>query len=499
MPDYSYSGYRYGAESIPDIEGPVFDVTEFGAVPDDNRVDREAIQAAIDAASQAGGGVVFFPPGRFDLSGPESLEVVLWVKSSNVVLRGSGSGEEGTELFLEAPTLLTDPKKSWTNLPAVLIMPDIEPANSRTILEPKGKSKTTVTEDAKDGSFTLTVEDASGFSIGDVVSVAIETPEVNERFLDSLKLRDCWSRMHETGVVVNELKRIASIDGNTLSFEAPLMLDVFAAEGWSVIGREVLVNCGVEDIHFRGNFLEEFVHHKNYIHDNGYRGVTMDSVYASWIRRCRFSDMSGAATLGASLASAMLDCEYTGNPGHYFLSITFGSNNLIGRSIDRSGTFHGPGVSHMAAGSVVWRYIGLRQRGGIDFHATSPRRSLIDSCSSVELLSWGGNYSALPNHLDDLTFWNVSAENASNMGDRLHFWQLLEDQPDQKYGPLTAVKPNLVAVQIEQDLPIEGPTGVVVPAGKLDLPPSLYEYQIEQRIGYLPLWIGGDACCDGRH
>lgn len=58
-------------------------------------------QAAIDAAQAAGGGVVYFPPGRYQLvPGP-----ILHVTSSNVVIRGAGSQPVvagGTELYIDA-------------------------------------------------------------------------------------------------------------------------------------------------------------------------------------------------------------------------------------------------------------------------------------------------------------------------------------------------------------------------------------------------------------
>jgi polygalacturonase len=44
-------------------EAAEFPVTRFGAVADDEAPDTAAIQAAIDARGQAGGGRVLFPPG----------------------------------------------------------------------------------------------------------------------------------------------------------------------------------------------------------------------------------------------------------------------------------------------------------------------------------------------------------------------------------------------------------------------------------------------------
>lgn len=61
-----------------------FQVTSYGATGNGTTDDRAAIQSAIDAASAAGGGVVFFPKGTYRITG--SLEV----SGNNVQLEGTG-------------------------------------------------------------------------------------------------------------------------------------------------------------------------------------------------------------------------------------------------------------------------------------------------------------------------------------------------------------------------------------------------------------------------
>jgi len=66
LPDFSYAGYHYSEKELPDISSwPVFDVTTYGAIPNDGVYDDAQVQAAIDAAKANGRGVVFFPPGKF--------------------------------------------------------------------------------------------------------------------------------------------------------------------------------------------------------------------------------------------------------------------------------------------------------------------------------------------------------------------------------------------------------------------------------------------------
>ena len=42
LTDYSFAGYEHGERAIPDVQGTVFPVTNYGAVPDDAKSDEEA-------------------------------------------------------------------------------------------------------------------------------------------------------------------------------------------------------------------------------------------------------------------------------------------------------------------------------------------------------------------------------------------------------------------------------------------------------------------------
>ena len=68
LPDYSFAGYKWGEEEIPDVTGTVLDVTEFGAIPNDKKDDTEAILAAVKKAHETEDNVVvYLPPGRYIL------------------------------------------------------------------------------------------------------------------------------------------------------------------------------------------------------------------------------------------------------------------------------------------------------------------------------------------------------------------------------------------------------------------------------------------------
>jgi uncharacterized repeat protein (TIGR02543 family) len=103
--DFSFAGYKRGEEPIPDIAGPVFDVTAYGADATGAGDSTAAIQNAINAAAAAGGGVVFLPAGEFRVSPQGTNTHCLRISTSNIVLRGAGSGTGGTFLLNTSHTM----------------------------------------------------------------------------------------------------------------------------------------------------------------------------------------------------------------------------------------------------------------------------------------------------------------------------------------------------------------------------------------------------------
>src|SRR5690606_18686962 len=93
LPDFSYAGYHFSEKTIPDVsKRKYFNVVDFGAKPNDDISDEVGIQRAINAAEEnPGGGVVFFPKGKFIINGDTLKRYQIRVVKSNIVLKGSGA------------------------------------------------------------------------------------------------------------------------------------------------------------------------------------------------------------------------------------------------------------------------------------------------------------------------------------------------------------------------------------------------------------------------
>ena len=157
LPDFSYVGYQYGEKDIPVITTyKVFDVTTFGAKPNDDISDKIAIQKAIDAANKNGSGIVFFPKGRFLVNEDGDETNSITSKKSTIIFRGSGSGVGGTELFMKNALPPADPAKMWTVPPLF-------------IFSSGGSDKKigTVTKAAAVGDFEIEINSTEGLETGD--------------------------------------------------------------------------------------------------------------------------------------------------------------------------------------------------------------------------------------------------------------------------------------------------------------------------------------------
>ena len=223
--DFSYAGYKNGEESPEVFAGaPIFDVMlDFQATPGGQDDCTEAVQAAIDAASEAGGGVVYFPGGLYRIDG------TLKVESSGVVLRGAGP--DLSRIFFSGA----------------------EVSNYSGHLMFSGALNTThevaLVMDAPSRQAWVEVESADGFQVGDDVQIGwIVSPDfVEEHEMEYVwnVFNDTWQPFFHRNVVAVD----AQSDPPRLTLDVPLRYRGKTRDGASVRRIEgYLHGVGVEDL-----------------------------------------------------------------------------------------------------------------------------------------------------------------------------------------------------------------------------------------------------------
>jgi len=162
LQDFSHAGYRGGNVEIPVVTGPEWVVTDtpFGADPTGVEDSTAAIQAAIDTAGAAGGGVVKLPAGTYRVQRQPGNIHVLLINTPNVILRGEGSDK--TFLF-NSGTEMRDGR-------VILVQ---GPAEASFTVD-SGVSSL-LTANLMGPATVLPVADASMFAVGDWVTVRTDT------------------------------------------------------------------------------------------------------------------------------------------------------------------------------------------------------------------------------------------------------------------------------------------------------------------------------------
>jgi hypothetical protein len=423
LPNFSFSGYRFSEESLPDVSPwTVFDVTNYGAVAGDGNYDDAAIQAAINAAQASNGpAVVYFPAGRFRVSSDNDITKKIQVSRSHIVLKGSGSGTSGTEIFMDKKRVKNG---HWQFLFAPL-------TTSTSTLA-------TITNPALRNDYTITVSTTANLSIGQNVYISHKSQEFASAHYDNLVVPfNDWFRLKNNytengvaksgGMSVHENHLITAINGNVVTFKNPIQIDLPAISGKSYTLRNLttIEEVGVEDIRFTGNWPsvgETFDHHKNDTHDYAWNAVRLANVSNAWVKNCEFKDWNQAMDIQQSIAVTVQDVLITGKMGHASF-ITRRSYGLLFRDCeDQAGMLHGPGVGYSGVSTVYLR-CKMKNNQSIDSHSGTPYVSLLDDVSGGGLLKGnGGPWQSYPHHGRHFVFWNFK-HSTSSSSYNYDFWK----------------------------------------------------------------------------
>ena len=473
LPDFSYAGYHHFSKPVPDVTHTIYDVTSYGAIPDDDQSDQAAITAAIAAAEQDGSGVVFFPPGEFLVNtNADTTEAgeftTIAIRSSNIVLRGSGSRAGGTVIrqvnSMYKRSLGSD--GGW---------------HPMFLFRYRGNSRksTSVTEDAIRETFWVTVANASLFEVGEWVTLKMQSTAAIADFMGGFTPRSNWE-ISKRGVIVEETHRIAEIQNNRLRFHEPLHANVNSSYGWEVHEYRFLEEVGVEDISFHGSWTGDFVHHKNYIHDYSWYMLQFRGCVNSWVRRVSFINTSIALGINGS-AISIYHVTLAGNQGHFaFLGNT--DHSWIGLSEDLARHQHGPNIQGPRSGNVYYRY---DYPASLDFHAQrsgEPIATLFDRANGGNLGGSSGVCSQnCPHHLGHFVVWNFHQGPESKHYD---FWNQGPDQQGR-----VVINPIIVGFHGTTATFNESTIEILESQGSAVEPESLFDAQLELRLGTIPAWL----------
>ncbi|MFB6320059.1 DUF6298 domain-containing protein [Saccharicrinis sp. FJH54] len=334
IPDFSYAGYKASEEEIPLVNAKVL-------VPNINADATADIQKAIDYIAtlppdQDGfKGAVLLDTGTFHVNGR------LVIKSSGIVIRGSGTGRNGTTLIAGG--------KERQNLIRVL------GPNNVVYSKPVNITSQYVPVNA----FELQLESTKGLSIGD--QIFIRRPST-KTWIQELNMREFggeetgWIGWKEGTRDIIWDRTITAINGNTILVDAPLTTALDQHWGISTVtkynwpGR--IKNIGIEHMNLKSDF--DASNPKD--EDHCWSAITIENSQDVWVRQVKFTHFAGSAVAVYETARRVTvqDCvskepvsEIGGQRRYTFF--TMGQQTLFQRLYSEYG-YHDFAVGFCAAG-----------------------------------------------------------------------------------------------------------------------------------------------------
>ena len=525
--DFSYAGYMHGEMAPAEASTfgyTVYDVTAYGAIPNDGKSDRAAFLACLEAATgqkfsvadkvltlghkEKANAIIYFPEGEFILhtsaddytnASNTVFSQTIQIRAGNIIMRGAG--RDKTILVMQDKNLPTNPSTLYSSP----VMIDFK---HNTGLTEMGIN---ITKNTPKGVFSVEVSKTDGLTVDSWVCLSVQNndPAYVAKELEAGKPTSSeFKADHDiikNGVKVYEYHQIKAIKGNTVTFYEPIHHDIDISYtgftksddyfNWSILKFPHYENVGIEDLTFKGNAKNDFKHHGSWEDDGAFKPLGMTRLVNSWLRRVRFTSVSEACSVTNSSNVSVYDIIFDGNRGHSSIRSQVSTRVFIGATVDKSngylidspstfqegaGQYHAVGVSKPSIGTVLWRNT-WGSDACFESHATQPRATLIDCCMGGWMkFRQGGDENQVPNHLGDLTVWNfcsVTPQTGTfNWWDHSSkWWKFLPPIVVGFHGEATTFDESQMLVNSSNGIPVN--------------PESLFEAQLKERLGAVPAWL----------
>jgi hypothetical protein len=494
LPDFSFAGYHAGEAPIPDVP-VVANVRDFGATGDGVTDDGQAFAEAIEAAS--GRGAVFVPAGHY------VIRRYLSIYDSNLVLRGEGSGLT-TLVFPDPLATMRGPGNAPTGTPFYAWYGGVVWVQGRQ----DGRFLADVTAGALRGDNRLTLSTTAGITVGQMVELFQTDPSATDHSLGS--------RLHADQPLTPDplatttpytdrfVSRVTAIEGNTITLERPLRIDVELRWRPQISSYQPTIEeVGVEGLTF------EFpaVPYPGHEVELGYNGIQIQNAANCWIRDVTFVNADSGIFLDGTRFTTVQDVSYTAYAERATFVTAFGPSNghhgIVARSSwDNLITgfniavpyVHDLTVSSDASGNVFERGRGANLT--LDHHGRAPFENLyteVDVGLGTRTWASGSGNPGEGNSGARQTFWNIQAATPQHWPGGYPYAMRPPDQL------------NFVGITTN-DATVMTPAGrwwEAIPPAALT-PPNLYEAQLARRLGWLPApWqaqdIGGPGLPGGAY
>lgn len=497
--DFSYASYHKGEKEIPNITAPVFNVTQPPYNADATGVvdATSSIQAAIDAAATAGGGVVYLPAGIYRVAPSGGNKYALKLHGNNTVVRGAGMGL--TKIYNSA---------TFMRESAVIL---IEP-NNRFYRNTGGNPFTNVAANLLAPTTVIPVSSTNGFAIGQMV---VLRSDISQPLIDAMNANTWWSPGFTYPYGPQYCRRVTAVNpiNNTITVDVPLRGFIYLA-GNPKLARQhpatnIITESGLEDLsigmqqHPNNDLDDDPEDWGNPAHTayalHWASAVSVQAAENCWVRRVSsFRPASNSSNIhllshGVRLLEVrqvtVEDCDfrfpqYRGDGGNGYMFTIYGNDNLLNRCYAEGGRHNFSFGEMTANGNVLLDIYSKNGRLPSDYHMHLSMVNLIDNATM------DGDYlsAAIRNvgshgiTTSESVFWNTYGKrymdlNGEYGGNPIVNPQVVIKSEQGGNGYIIGTRGPAINVQAGDDY-YEG-------GGQGDLlqPASLYVDQLERRLG----------------
>ena len=515
LPDFSYAGYKCGEYDIPKDSGQVIYAQDYGVIPDDGIDDSDSLIQVMNLINSIEGKVTLqLPPGRIILSD------ILFIERGDLIIKGSGSGALGTEIYCPRPMMYmpdteilkelreylkkfdkrqVEPQNNidlpfsqyawaggviWTHVPGERVKSYL----SKYDVPPKVKAHILTGER---GTHVLTASEVIDLKVGDVVQLQLFNHEGSSKskiIVDLYKSSDVNIGSHHWNFpqlpIVRQELEIVDIVGNEIHVKTPLTITIDPEYNARIVEWKHLKEVGIQNFKITFPDAPYVAHHV----EPGNNAIYLTRLFDSWVQDVVIHN-ADSGILTEEIANVTIkDIVTQGqNKAHYTVAMA-GVHNVLVENLKVFNLAEHPLSFNTFSTKNVYKNCQVHVKPILDQHSGANHQNLFDQIivyidskdeTQYPLFAGGGAGYWKPSHGAYNTFWNIEVIYKNGL-----------DSPNQKllYGMSDGPYANLIGIHSNHDIKVEyGPDAYLENINaKINKVPSLYDYQLQERLTLKP-------------
>lgn len=510
LPDFSFAGYHNGEAVIPMAGGKRILATDYGVVANDGLDDSKALKSAIKAASTMDGKVTLrLPAGRLILSD------ILYVERSNFVIRGAGTGANGTELYFPRPLMYVEDPAELTELREYLLEFDKRQREKENNIDlpfsqyawsggfiwtkvPNTRVKSYLQKydtppkvlaniaSGERGDFIIEASEMNDLKVGDIVELQLFNKEGKKGALIFGLYKNQVSKVgsHHWNFpdlpIVKQQVEILNIEGNRITMNAPLTIAIQPGYQAQLVEWKHLEEVGIENFKVTFPYAPRVAHHV----EQGFNAIYLTRVYNSWVKNVVIENADSGIITEEIANVTMRDIVTQGEHYAHYTVMMQGTYNVLAEGIKVYNKAVHPLSFNTFATKSVYSNCEVYVDPILDQHSGANHQNLFDNIKvhvspgpdrSYPLFAGGGAGYWKPSHGSFSTFWNIQAHFLEGLGVASPIaLNGMKDGPFARVVGITANHPVKVSYEPRAYLESINQT--------LEGVPSLYKYQLKKRL-----------------